>query len=171
MVPLDSPQWSALRHAYGPAADLPPLLRSVASDVARSDAGEGTPWFELWSALCHQGDVYPASFAAVPHLVDAVALDPVHASYNFFLLPAAIEVARITRKTPVPQELQAAYFDSLKRLSLLAAQTLSRSWDNTLCRSVLAALAAGKGHIGTARLLIDIDEEDVDEVLTWYIRR
>jgi len=170
-VPLDSPQWSALHHAYGPAADMPPLLRSVAADVARSDAGNGTPWFELWSALCHQGDVYPASFAAVPHLVDSVASDPARASYNFFLLPAAIEVARITRKTPVPQELQAAYFESLKRLSLLAAQTLSRSWDNTLCRSVLAALAAGKGHIGTARLLIDIDEEDVDEVLRWYIRR
>jgi hypothetical protein len=37
--------------------------------------------------------------------------------------------------------------------------------------AVPIALAAGKGHIGTARLLIDIDDEDVDEVLTWYIRR
>ena len=171
MLPLDSPQWSALQHAYGSASDIPPLLRSVASDVACSDAAEGTPWFDLWSALCHQGDVYPASFAAIPHLVDAVASDPAHASYDFFLLPAAVEVARNRRKTPVPEDLQAAYFDSLKRLSLLAAQALSRPWDNTLCRSVLAAVAAAKGHVDTARLLIDVDEADVDDVLKWYIAR
>jgi hypothetical protein len=141
-VPLDSPQWSALQHAYGAAADIPALLRAVASDVASSGAGEGTPWFNLWSALCHQGDVYSASFAAVPHLVDALAADPAHASFEFFLLPAAVEVARIQRQTPVPENLRGAYFDSLKRLFLLAAHVLPRSWDNTMCRSVLAAVSA-----------------------------
>ncbi len=171
VLPLDSPEWSALQHAYGSASDIPPLLRSVASDVASSDAVEGTPWFELWSALCHQGDVYPASFAAVPHLVEALASDPSHASYEFFLMPAAVEVARNRRKTPVPDSLRAAYFDSLKRLSHLAAQALPRSWDNTLCRSVLAAVAAAKGHLGTAELMLDVDEEDVGEVLAWYLAR
>jgi hypothetical protein len=171
VLPLDSPEWSSLQHAYGSASDIPPLLRSVASDVASSGAAEGTPWFELWSALCHQGDVYPASFAAVPHLVEALASDPAQASYDFFLMPAAVEVARNRRRTPVPDSLRAAYGDSLKRLSLLAAQALPRSWDNTLCRSVLAAIAATKGHFGTAELLLDIDEEDAGEVLQWYLAR
>jgi hypothetical protein len=171
VLPLDSPQWSALQHAYGSASDIPPLLRAVASDVASIGAADGTPWFELWSALCHQGEVYPASFAAVPHLVEALGSDPAHASYNFLLLPAAVEVARHRRDTPVPDELRTAYFDSLRRLTHFAAQTLSRTWDNTLCRSVLAAVAAAKGHIGTAELLLDIDEEDVGEVLEWYFAR
>ena len=169
MLPLDSPQWSALRDAYGSAADIPELLRTVASDVAST--GAGTPWPDLWSALCHQGDVYSASFAAIPHLVDALAVDPAHASFEFFLLPAAVEVARHRRNVSVPNHLQAAYLDSLKRLSLLAAQVLPRAWDNTMCRSVLAAISAAKGHIGTAQLLLDIDEEDVDETLKWYFSR
>ncbi|MFI7502728.1 hypothetical protein ACIBVL_30490 [Streptomyces sp. NPDC049687] len=57
--------WSQLRHAYGPADDVPGLF-------ARLDGGPGDKeiWHELWSALCHQGDVYGASFAALPVLTD-----------------------------------------------------------------------------------------------------
>jgi hypothetical protein len=150
------------------ASDIPPLLRSVAADVASSDARDGTPWFDLWSTLCHQGEVYPASFAAIPHVVEALASHPARASYQFFLLPAAVEVGRHRRNMPVPAHLEAAYFASLRRLSLISVQTLSRQWDNTLCRSVLAALAAAKGHLGTAELLLEVDEEDVSEVLQWY---
>ena len=171
MLPLDSPEWSALRHAYGLASDIPPLLRSVAADVASSDAADGTPWFDLWSALCHQGDVYPASFAAIPHVVEALASHPSRASYQFFLLPATVEVARHRRNTPIPKHLEAGYFASFRRLSLLSAQALSRQWDNMLCRSVLAALAVAKGHIGTAELLLEVEQEDVGEVLRWYFAR
>jgi hypothetical protein len=171
MLPLDSREWSALQHAYGLASDIPPLLRSVAADIASSDAADGTAWFDLWSALCHQGDVYPASFAAIPHVIEALASHPGRASYQFFLLPAAVEVARHRRNTPVPKHLEAAYFAALRRLSLVSAQALSRQWDNTLCRSVLAALAAAKGHLGTAELLLEVDQEDVGEVLQWYFAR
>ena len=150
MLPLDSPEWSALRHAYELAADIPPLLRSVAADVGSADAADGTPWFDLWSALCHQGAVYPASFAAVPHVVEALAAHPARASFQFFLLPVTVEVARHQGDTPVPPPLEAAYFASLRRLPLVSAQALSRPWDNTLCRSILAALAVSKGHLETA---------------------
>jgi len=139
--------------------------------VASSDAADGTPWFDLWSALCHQGDVYPASFAATPHIVEALASHPGRASYQFFLLPATVEVARHRRNVPIPKHLEAAYFASLRRLSLVSAQALSRQWDNALCRSVLAALAAAKGHLGTAELLLEVDEEDVGEVLQWHLAR
>jgi len=80
-------------------------------------------------------------------------------------------VARDRCKKPVPAGLEAAYSASLRRLSLLSAEALSRAWDNTLCRSVLAAVAAAKGHLGTAELLLDVDEEDVGEVLKWYFTR
>ncbi|GAA1864825.1 hypothetical protein [Actinomadura bangladeshensis] len=60
--------WSRLSHAYGTAEDVPGLLDRVAS--GRNDQG----WSDLWSALCHQGSVYSASFAALPRLL-AIASD------------------------------------------------------------------------------------------------
>jgi len=67
MLSLESPRWSELTHAYGCASDIPALLRQL---MAVSDANaDEEPWFTLWSALAHQGDVYSASFAAVPHVV------------------------------------------------------------------------------------------------------
>ncbi|MET7533353.1 hypothetical protein [Streptomyces goshikiensis] len=55
--------WSRLTHAYGSAEDIPALLERIASDPASEH------WNDLWSALCHQGTVYSASFAALPWLV------------------------------------------------------------------------------------------------------
>ncbi|MHC5906440.1 hypothetical protein ACVNF4_21420 [Streptomyces sp. S6] len=57
--------WSRLSHAYGPADDIPGLFAGL-------DGGPGDKeiWSGLWSALCHQGTVYTASFAALPLLTD-----------------------------------------------------------------------------------------------------
>lgn len=54
--------WSELDHAYGTAEDVPGLLDEAARDP------RGAVWGELWSRLCHQGTVYPASHAALPAL-------------------------------------------------------------------------------------------------------
>ncbi|MEV6353519.1 hypothetical protein [Streptomyces hydrogenans] len=54
--------WPRLSHAYGSAEDIPALLTRIASEP------EPELWSDLWSALCHQGSVYSASFAALPWL-------------------------------------------------------------------------------------------------------
>lgn len=54
--------WARLSHAYGSAEDLPSLLGLIES------APTPERWNDLWSALCHQGSVYSASFAALPWL-------------------------------------------------------------------------------------------------------
>ncbi|MBG0831749.1 hypothetical protein HS041_28945 [Planomonospora sp. ID67723] len=59
--------WSQLSHAYGCAEDIPALLDRLETDP---DAD----WNDLWSALCHQGTVYSASFAVLPWLM-ALATD------------------------------------------------------------------------------------------------
>ncbi|MGP3691276.1 hypothetical protein ACTVZO_42575 [Streptomyces sp. IBSNAI002] len=56
--------WSQLTHAYGTAEDVPGLLEAAGSDP------EDPAWNELWSRLCHQGTVYPASYAALPPLTE-----------------------------------------------------------------------------------------------------
>jgi hypothetical protein len=80
MLSLDSPHWRELQHAYGSAADIPPLLRALES--LPPSAGREEPWFTLWSALAHQGDVYSASFAAVPHVIRALSIASARAHFR-----------------------------------------------------------------------------------------
>src|SRR5262245_50914440 len=107
MLDLDSDRWAELSHAYGDAADIPELLAQLKS-LPKSD-GESEPWFSLWSALAHQGDVYPASFAAVPHVIAALSTSPATAPPDFFHFPAWVEISRCQQDTKIPDDLSAAY--------------------------------------------------------------
>ncbi|MER7842460.1 hypothetical protein ABTZ03_00740 [Kitasatospora sp. NPDC096077] len=69
LADLDDHPWASVSHAYGPAEDLPELLRAFAG--GGEDGEEARD--ELYSALLHQGTVYPASVAAVPFLVRIAA--------------------------------------------------------------------------------------------------
>lgn len=64
---LDRVDWSAVAHAYGPADDVPGLLRSLVSPYP--ERREETK-FALYGNLWHQGTVYEATGAAVPFLVE-----------------------------------------------------------------------------------------------------
>jgi hypothetical protein len=76
MLPLDSPRWKELRHAYGSAEHVPALLRALAAEATPHYSGDPaqarenpTPWEEVYSSLCHQGSIYSATYAAFPHIV------------------------------------------------------------------------------------------------------
>ncbi|MBU2666984.1 hypothetical protein KOI35_26075 [Actinoplanes bogorensis] len=68
-MPLD---WSALSHAYGPATDLPDLLRALRStdSSSRAEAAE-----QFRARALHQDTIYPATVAAVPFLIELLADD------------------------------------------------------------------------------------------------
>ncbi|MFK0192001.1 hypothetical protein [Kitasatospora sp. NPDC090308] len=66
---LDAHPWAAVNHAYGPAEDLPGLLRALAEDGA--DAEEALD--ELYGSIVHQGTVYAASADAAPYLARIAA--------------------------------------------------------------------------------------------------
>jgi hypothetical protein len=77
LLPLDSPRWSELRHAYGSAADVPDWIRGVAADPAASltvpsadRRDRPTPWDQMFVAVLHQDSVYSATYAVLPHLVE-----------------------------------------------------------------------------------------------------
>jgi hypothetical protein len=162
---LDSPVWSQLQHAYGSAEDIPPLLRQLSSDPRPQSDYQEEPWFSLWSALCHQGDVYTASYAAVPHVVEIgiKAAGPIHAS--FFQLPACVEVARLTGRGPaIGPDLAPAYFASLAKLHECAFVHARDSWDGDMAMSVAAALAAAKGQAEVAQAIINLDEDIIARI-------
>jgi len=159
MLPLSNPRWAELRHAYGAATDVPALLARAATDH-RPGHHRDSVWFELWSALCHQGDAYTASFAAVPHLV-ALAPDAlVRHSYEPLLLAGSIEQARLERRAPaVPQDLAAAYTAAIGTARGLAEEALPRAWNEDARTALGGSLAAFQGDLAGARAIFEADLE------------
>lgn len=166
MIPLDSDGWGALEDAYGPAAGIPGLLRQLAADPAPTSDYRAEPWFSLWSDLCHQDDVYTASYAAVPHIVRIclAAEGPVDA--GFFALPACIEIARARDRGPaLPARLSDAYQQALQQLHDCAFRQAAHDWDTSMTRAVTAALAAAKGRIDVAEAIINLDDDVMARII------
>ncbi|EPW4410182.1 hypothetical protein ACWLOZ_004290 [Vibrio parahaemolyticus] len=162
--------WQELNHAYGSAGDMPALLAELAFYPIESSY-EAEPWFSLWSALCHQGDIYSASFVAVPEIVKHLANNPQKATFSFFALPASIEIARVKGNIAVPAEFDSSYFQAIRTLGQLAA-TWANSTNNTIVsQSAIAAFAVSVGQIGYAELVLQIPPEDISEVFDWYWER
>src|SRR5690348_3356050 len=63
---LDAINWAKLTHAYGPAEDVPGLIRKLASRNARVREGA---YRALYGNLWHQHTVYEATAFAVPFLI------------------------------------------------------------------------------------------------------
>jgi hypothetical protein len=166
MLALDDPQWSRLSHAYGPAADTPGLLRTLASSTLPARAYEDEPWFSLWSSLCHQGDVYDASYAAVPHIVEIAVTAQAPIDFGFFQLPAAIEVARQNRRgPPIPTDLEPAYRTALVRLPDCVSAHRNGEWDQAMLLSAFAAQAVSKGHFRVAEAIMNLDDDLITKLI------
>ncbi|MEV7398934.1 PBS lyase [Streptomyces sp. NPDC091267] len=69
---IDEVDWASMEHAYGPADDVPGLLRGLASadPAEREGALDG-----MYGAVHHQGDVYACTLACIPFLFELV-VDP-----------------------------------------------------------------------------------------------
>jgi len=167
VLSLQSNQWSQLEHAYGSAADIPELLARL-RELPKSD-GEAEPWFTLWSALAHQGDVFSASFAAVPYVIAALATAPSEADESFFQFPAWVEICRAKNQVEIPDDLKAAYFEALARLPSLVAQASTRPWEAGFLACALSAIAAAKGQHEIAEAVLEMSSPKIaGEFLEWH---
>ncbi|WP_237057520.1 hypothetical protein [Microbulbifer sediminum] len=164
------PNWERLNHAYGTAENVPALLEAIAVFPDESSYEE-EPWFSLWSCLYHQGDIYPASFAAVPEIVKRLTADPEKATISFFALPASIEVARAKQGLVVPEELEVEYFHSLAELGRIATAAIGAEKSQEISRAVLAAFAISVKQHGYAEIILEVAGEEVPEVLEWFFDR
>ena len=165
MLSLDDHHWHRLEHAYGAAGDIPPLLRALElSPGPIADSG-AEPWFSLWSSLCHQGDVYTASYAAVPHIVRIARATATPVAFSFFLLPAAIEVARRAGRGPdIPAECAESYRVTLADLGESVSVHRHEPWDQSMLLAAAAAQAVAKGHVDVAEALINLDDDWIDKI-------
>lgn len=166
MLSLESPRWSELQHAYGAASDIPAMLAQL--KALSTSEGKSEPWFSLWSALAHQGDVYSASFAAVPHVINVLATAPHKVEAVFFQFPAWVEICRKKTGVAVPKDLTASYFEALSRLPPLVAAASSREWSEEFLQCALSAIAAAKGAAEVAEAVQEMSESVAGEFLEWF---
>jgi hypothetical protein len=109
--------WTKLQDAYGPATEIPLLLDQLSLDP------NAEVWGELWSRICHQGSVYSASFAAIPHLTQAAAAWQPSARSMVLSLAGAIFAG--DDQASEFAEMRTRYQDQLTQLRKLAAETLA----------------------------------------------
>lgn len=158
---LEDPSWSSLCGGYRVPYDPRPALRSL-------ELGEesGHAWKELWDELFHQGDVGEASYAAVPHLVRIHEARGVPEE-NTYSIVATIEDARQQRTNPhLPANLEEDYHAALSHLLHIGLREIEKADDPLLVSSIIAAVAAVKGHFALARLAARFDEAERRQILT-----
>ena len=152
-LPLDDGRWHELHDCFGPAEGVPALLRRLRDDPAAA-------WHDVHTTLCHQGTTYPATYAAVPHVVSFAAALPPDARFEHLVFVAHVEMDRVARTDlAVPAGLLAAYESSLDESRRLLAQTLfARAWDESEARHLLTACAVLLRHPRLGRALDGLDE-------------
>jgi hypothetical protein len=160
MLPLDDAKWSELMGCYKAPYDPSDALR-------RLENGEDV-WDELWQELHHQGDVGEASYAAVPHLVRIAKSLPCR-DWNFYGLVSTIEIERHRKSNPpIPTWLAPAYADAIRRFLELAIRDLPHVDNRDTVRSILGAIALGKGELKLGALISRSDDSEINDILNQY---
>ena len=149
--------WSSLQDAYGPATDIPALLRAARSAPPPPDY-QDEPWFSLWSALCHQGDVYTASYAALPELVAVAAERRDAGRGEAMLLAASIDLARrASAAPPLSPPLSEPYRTAAERARRLLLEWRDPATDVEAEQWAVAS-AVFNDRLDEARALLELDE-------------
>jgi hypothetical protein len=148
----------------GIAKDVPALLAALAASP-EPRGPDAEPWFTLWSSLCHQGDAYTASYAAVPHIVEIARRKSGLIDFSFLSLPTAIEIARRTGHGPdIPSVLAEAYHQAIAGLIEIVSLQRDQPWDQEMLLSATAAQAVAKGHIEVAEALLNLDADWIGRI-------
>ncbi len=84
---LDLIDWGSLEHAYGPANDVPDLIRGLASE---QETTREQALSTLWSNVIHQGTVYSVTSYAVPFLLELLESPPVKGKAELLVYVAAL---------------------------------------------------------------------------------
>ena len=116
---------------------------------------------ELWNELHHQGDVGLASYFSLPHLI-RISKEKKLVDYNVFGLVAVIETERHDNNPKLPSEFEAEYLQTIREgVPDLVKLIIQNNWDATLSSTVMAALAAVKGHIEMAKAILKMEDSDL----------
>ncbi len=166
---MNSINWKELEHAYGDASNIPDLLDEL-SKYPICENCDDEPWFSLWSSLCHQGDIYTASFAAVPTVVSLIENAPSPVDYDFYLLPISIQIAVLKGNAPpIPRQLEKPYKNAISLLPELAAKEKPK--DELMVRILSSAIAAKSGNALLAEAILELEPDVLEDFEEWVHSR
>lgn len=155
MLPLDSPRWNALPHAYGVDPPAPSVLRALTPAASEESLSV------LWDCFLHQTTVYPATFAATPHLV--ALLPDLAFAPRVHLLTFLGTVAAYT-EAPDLAGLDADIRDwhqaALERAQPLAYEAYGPAVSQDAAPYLFAAIAGLFGHRAAGRFLEGFADEE-----------
>jgi hypothetical protein len=160
VLSLDSEVWTRLRTAYGDGREVPALLRRVASEgvpLGYTNDSSGCPWAVLWATICHQGTVYTASYAAVPHLVRLCSEVAPVARPHVVQLVVWIEIGRGSPAAPpLPDDLAPGYTTALAELRVVVAECARHPWELRQACWLAAALLVLNGQPQLGRFVASV---------------
>lgn len=152
---LDSPRWAELTQAYGTAEDVPRLLEALAC-IGREEA-RAEVWFALWRTLHRPGEVFTASYAAVPHLLEIASTFGLRERAEAMHLVVRIEISRCEGKSPpVPPDVVEGYATTVDSLASYVDASVGEPWPVDVAQIFGAALLVGKRQPELARGLLEL---------------
>ena len=113
MLNTDSPRWAELEHAFGNASEVPRQLHQL---FEKQNYGND-PHEVLFGCLCHQGSIYTATYAAVPHVVNAFSTQSTNSKIWLFTFLGLVAISKDTQ--PIPDDLRMAYFKAMNEAKFL----------------------------------------------------
>lgn len=159
MLPLDDPRWQGYEGGYRCPYDASRPLRQLLEQGATPQV-----WEELFEELHHQGDVGPASYAAVPWLVEFVRRSE-KLDWQPLSLIALIELQRPAGpgesgrlpNPPLPDEIAADYFAAIRSLAAVLGSHPDQEWSELVLTAAAACIALGRGQSWFARVYFELD--------------
>ena len=157
MLDLDSDRWKGLSHCYGGAGDVPGLIRQLAVYPSED------VWERLWSCLCHQGDVYPASYAAVPHVVRIAEELPIPEQTGYWAFVGSVARGSLKRARRPPEELKPDFEAALARAGPIVLRILQeKPGDETEVLDLLLVLVSIRACGDIADVLEGVQDEELE---------
>jgi hypothetical protein len=150
---LEKIDWEALEHCYGPAVEVPGLLRAVWSRDFKTRNGA---YRKLVDLLVHQGSSFEASPVAVPFLIDVVADDKAPDRFAACQVLTAIAIGDEASWLSRPHDLPAIRRDVERQASMTIEQLrpgdqlswlsgwIQRVAARSLARPVTARMMSGR---------------------------
>lgn len=159
MLPLDDPRWEGYVGGYQVPYDASGAIRRL-----RDGPDPLAALDELAEELCHQGDLGPASYAALPWLLDYVRRQPELDARAVGLI-LTIELGRPFQREAMPPELHAGYDAAIASLADVVLSKRGGWWSDDQVGVASAVLALSQGNRWFARTYFELDRWMLDEML------
>lgn len=91
LAKVNAIDWSKVKHAYGPADNMPNLFEVLLQGTAEE---REKAWYELYGNLWHQGTIYEATGHAVPLFIDLLRIPETPEKHKVLVYLAALFFGR-----------------------------------------------------------------------------